>query len=150
MKSRWLIRSAIIVALLAVAVLVYFYGGDKKDPIESVESEAFNYEILDTSVELTGDVSKWLDENKAKEGFYTTVTKDEVFVLISGGIQKTSGFGISLNKVEQAGNVLNVEYEVMKPSKGEKLDNKKSTPFMLLRVNSTKAEVKGKIAPIKE
>lgn len=151
MKSTWLIRSAIIVVLVAVGVLVYFNtGDDKKDPKESVKSEAFNYEILDTSVELTEDVSKWLDDNKQKEGFYTKATKEEVFVLISGGTQKTSGFGISLNKVEQEGQVLHVEYEVVKPSKDEEVQKEESTPFMLLRVNSDKAEVKGKNTPIKE
>lgn len=149
MKSKWLIRSAIYLVLAVCALLLYLNGSDKEDTKDVIKSEKFSYEILDTSVELTDDVSKWLDDNKNKEGFYTKTTKEDVFVLISGGIQKTSGFGISLNKVEQKGQVFHIEYEVMKPSKSDKVDKKKSTPFMLLRVNSDKAEVKGEIAPIK-
>lgn len=151
MKSTWLIRSAIIVVLVSVAGLIYFNMEDsKKDSKEPIKSETFNYEILDASVELTEDVNAWVEDNKVKDGFYTKATKEEVFILISGGKQKTTGFGISLNNVEQEGQVLHVDYEVIKPSKNDDVKNEETMPFMLLRVNSEKAEVKGKIAPIKE
>ncbi|WP_180953905.1 protease complex subunit PrcB family protein [Bacillus sp. M6-12] len=150
MKNKAWIGLGIVVALLLVAFFVY--NGTKDNAKDTVDKnkkvEPIAYEILDDSVQLDKEVDKWLDENLDKDGFYTKKTDKEIFVLISGGKQKTTGYGISLNAVKQEGVNVNVEYEVLAPAKNAEVETKETNPHMVLRVASKEAKVEGKIAPL--
>lgn len=149
-KKPWAIRTILIILLTAVAIIGFMMVGGKDETSkkkEVVKAEPIKYEVLDDSVVLEEDINGWLKANKNKEGFYTKKTKNETYILISGGNQATTGFGISLNKVEQKDDTINVEYEIMKPGKSDKVEKRETTPSMLVYVNTPNVAVKGKIAP---
>jgi PrcB C-terminal len=152
LKNKAWIRLGIIVVLLIAGFFLYkaTTGNEKETTKESVKAEPIAYEILDDSVALDKEVDSWLEKNLDKEGFYTKKTDKEVFVLISGGEQKTTGYGISLNAVKQESQNIQVEYEVIAPSNKEEVQKKETNPHMILRVASKDAKVVGKIAPLEE
>jgi hypothetical protein len=148
------VKKKVLIGIGLLALLIaglFFYNMNNKAEKETKPTEKdapIAYEILDESVELTEEVDSWLKDNLNKEGFYTKKTDKEVFVLISGGKQKTTGYGISLNAVKQDGLMVHVDYEVIAPAKTEEVEKKETTPHMVLRVASKNAEVKGKVVPL--
>lgn len=149
MKSKVLITIGFIMILVAGLLGACDDGKKEKDGDSSGNKvKEVSYEILDDSVELDKEIVDWKKKNVSKEGFFVQKTKSETFVLISGGKKTTTGFGISLNDVKQKGNKVTIEYEVVKPAVGDTVEQKQTTPHMVLRVASKDVEVLGKIAPL--
>jgi len=147
MNKKTQIFIGVIFILLAIGCAIFFTQTNNKEEKEDNEKivavkDATKYEILDSNVALEKPVKEWLDKNLKKEGFYKHTTKKETYVLLSGGEQSTSGFGISLNAVVETKNKVSIDYEVLSPDKNAKVENKESNPHMLVRFATTKKEIK--------
>lgn len=147
---RSMIRFGIVAVLLVVAFFLYksISDNNKEKELQNKVTKTVAYEILDDSVQLDKEVDKWMNQNLKKEGFYAKKTDKETFILISGGTQKTTGYGISLNAVDQKKANMRVEYEVIAPSPADKVEKKETTPHMILRISSKDVQVKGLVASL--
>ncbi|WCK57068.1 hypothetical protein PP175_28175 (plasmid) [Aneurinibacillus sp. Ricciae_BoGa-3] len=144
-KSNKIAIAIILVLIVGIGCFLYF---SKPKPIPKVPPKPVKFEILDSSVKLAPEVEKWMKSNEKKQGFYTVKTSKEVFVLLSGGVRNTTGYGISLNAEKETTDGIELQYEVVAPNKNQKVVSKQTNPHMLLRFETTTKPITGKIVPL--
>lgn len=140
-----------ILLMVGMIIGVFVLLGEKhqEDKTKDIsKEEKIAPEIIDDSVILSKDVTAWIEENKSKEGFYTKKADNGTFVLISGGEKNTTGYGIALNGVEQTNKKIIVKYEIVEPTEGQKVENQKSNPKMLMRFATTDYKIEGKVTTL--
>jgi hypothetical protein len=150
MKKKIWIAISVVLALLAGGYGAINMNKEKPKEVKKKVEVPTKYEILDDSVKVQTDAQKWLDETVKKEGFHTKKTDKETFVLISGGKKETTGYGISLNAVKEEKDKIIVEYEVVAPSKTDKVEKKEHIPHMTLRFVTKDKPITGTVAKIKQ
>ena len=129
-KIKKIKRIIIIVLILLVGVGI-LYSVDKYNKSYHADKLSFKYELLDNSVVLDKEVTKWITNKSKEEGAYSFKNNNSVYVLIS---QAGKDYNICLNKILENNNSVKIEYEFIKSDN----KNSKKQP-MLIQIETNKS-----------
>lgn len=140
--------------ILAIALVVSIIGGGYYITTKNNASQVaklkiantIHYEVLDDSVLSTDVLKKWVSENKLTAGVHNTSDDKFTYIIIAGGKEDTTGYGIALEKLEGVLDKITVKYSVIAPAPTDgKLEKKDSYPNMVIRLPKESRTIKGEI-----
>lgn len=150
-NTRFFIVGVLSVAIWMAILLGINYLANRTSKNQDIATN-IKYEILDSSV-YTNDkeLKEWIEANKKREGITVKKNTDNsAIVLISGGERKTGGYGIGLKGISENNGVIEVDYEVISPSKNDIVTQAITYPIMLVKIdNVNNKEIKVKHEPLK-
>lgn len=95
--------------------------------------EDLEYEILEEK-DIPQELSKMIEEKK-EAGFKVTYTNQEYLYIAMGyGEQETGGYSIAVNECYLTKNAVYFDTTLIGPVKGEKINQVKSYPYIVVRV----------------
>jgi len=145
-KNTKIIIAFVILALVGVGAFLGYSKYTANQTEALAKAQDIKYEVLDESVLQTDVLKKWVDENKKQgEGVYFTNDDTFTYVLISGGQEKTTGYGINLKKLNGELKQIVVDFSVIAPINNANIENNESYPHMIIRLPKDSRTVKGNI-----
>lgn len=137
----------IISMVISICLLIGFglYGYkqyNQKQEDKLAKAQDIKYEVLDESVLSTDVLKEWVDENKKAEGVYSNSDDEYTYILIAGGKKDTTGYGISLEKLNGDMKNIGVQYKVISPENPNIIENEESYPNMVIRLPKDTRNIK--------
>lgn len=145
-KNTKVILAFVILVLVGIGAYIGYskYTTNQKEAL--AKAQDIKYEVLDESVLQTDILKKWVDENKKQgEGVYSTNDDKFTYILISGGQEKTTGYGINLKKLNGELKQIVVDYSVIAPINNANIENTESYPHMIIRLPKDSRDIKGNV-----
>ncbi|PAB57252.1 protease complex subunit PrcB family protein [Anaeromicrobium sediminis] len=125
MKKTLLIIGLIL--LSTVLVFGCFKDKSKNNPLAYTQ---LKMEKLSNEEQL----SKWILNNKDKEGLYSEVINGQTYLLIVGSTQNTVGYNIHLKDLYSDDDYLYVDYSIIEPPKDSVVTTALDNPFLVAKL----------------
>lgn len=145
-KNTKAIIAIVILVLIVIGAYIGYSKYQTNQKATLAKAQDIKYEVLDESVIQTEILKRWVDENqKQGKGVYNTNDDKFTYILISGGKQDTTGYGINLKKLNGELKQIIVDYSVIKPINNSNIETKESYPHMIIRLPKDSRDIKGNL-----
>lgn len=151
MKKTSLWLTLIFFVILLVGVDLYFTQRHNQNMItrQQIPTTSFNYQIMSNQYKFSNTIANWLSSHQSLAGVYSDPVNDNTYVLITGGIKPTTGYGIALEKTSRNGRQITLTYGIVDPFKGTKVQHQHYIPHMILLFsNSNGLQFNGKLITV--
>lgn len=136
-----------IVLLALIGIGAYFgytkYTANKAKAI--AKAKDVHYEVLDGSVLQSDMLKKLISDNKDSNCVKSASDDKFTYILISGGKQDTTGYGMNLKKLNGELKQVVVDYSVVPPVNKTNVEKKESHPHMVIRIPKDSRAIKGNL-----
>lgn len=147
-NKKYFGKVLVIILIIGIILGCLYWGYSKysaKQQAEAIIARDLKYEVLDESALHTDTLKQWVSENKEIKGVHSTFDNEYTYILISGGKQDTTGYGISLEKLNGQIKNIGVQYKVIAPDNPNIIEKTQSYPNMVIRLPKDKRTIKEEI-----
>ena len=119
-------------ALLFLIFSSVFFQGCSVEEADARKIKDLDYTVLEEK-EIPEEFLKVIEEKKETMFKLTYTDKENLYIAMGYGTQETGGYSISVNECYLTGNAIYFDTTLIGPSKGEKINQVKSYPFIVVR-----------------
>lgn len=117
---------------LVLLLISTFFQGCGVEETDSKKLKDLSYTILEEK-DIPQEFLTVIEEKK-KENFKLTYTdKEHLYIAVGYGTQETSGYSIAVNDCYLTKNAIYFDTTLIGPSKGEKINQVKSYPYIVVQ-----------------
>lgn len=144
-KNTKMILVCVILVLIGIGAYLGYskYTASQQEALKTAQD--IHYEVLDESVLQEDIMKRWVDENKLNGDVSFTNDDKFTYILISGGKQETTGYGINLKKLNGELKKIVVDYSVIAPVNNVNVEKTESYPHMIIRLPKDSRNIEGNL-----
>lgn len=125
-------KKALLGLLCLLLWMCSFWQGCGLEETDTKKLKDLSYEILEEK-EVPEEFLKAIEEKKETSFKLTYTDKEYLYIARGYGVQETSGYSISVNECYITKNAIYFDTTLIGPSKGEKVNQVKSYPYLVIR-----------------
>lgn len=131
MKKIQMVEKNCMLGIL-ILLLAFLISGCGIEETDTKKLKDLSYDILD-SKEIPEEFSAVIEEKKENIFKLTYTDKEYLYIAEGYGVQETGGYSISVNECYLTKNAVYFDTTLIGPSKGEKINQVKSYPYIVIR-----------------
>lgn len=133
MKKQYVLASI----LFAAAMLLCGCGIKKQ---EEGKGEKVEYTVV-SELEIPEELKKMIEEKKPKPFQMSFASENTLYLAVGYGEQPTGGYSIVVERLEETPEVLYFETNFMGPDKEEKVSQRASFPYLVIKMDFRDKEI---------
>lgn len=133
-------RMAWIMGILAATWLVMLLGGCGLEKTDHRKLGDLSYTILEEK-EVPQEFLAVIEERKEQMFKLTYTDEQDLYIAVGYGVQQTGGYSISINECYHTQNAIYFDTTLIGPSKGEKVNEAKSYPYLVIKTKNLEKNV---------
>lgn len=115
-----------------VLLFAFLFSGCGIEETDAKKLKDLPYDVLE-SKEIPEEFSTIIEEKKENIFKLTYTDKEYLYIAEGYGVQETGGYSISVNECYLTKNAIYFDTTLIGPSKGEKINQVKSYPYIVIR-----------------
>lgn len=131
-QNQWYRGMVMYGIALAVIVCACIFQGCGLEETDTKKLKDLSYEILEEK-EIPEEFLAVIEEKKETIFKLTYTDKEYLYIAAGYGVQETGGYSIAVNDCYLTKNAVYFDTTLIGPSKGEKINQAKSYPYIVIR-----------------